>query len=145
VKTEQRILVVDDDDAIRTLLFTVLRRRGFRVDTARNGEEAIEHCTRCLYSVVVLDLMMPRMSGLDFLQHAESWPEDQRPLILVVTAGLLPRHLNPRVVAGTLRKPFDIEMLVETITACMRTYRELQQRDTCPPPQSETSSVSEPN
>ena len=39
---EKRILVVDDDSAIRTLLFTILRRRGLGVDTARNGVEALE-------------------------------------------------------------------------------------------------------
>jgi CheY-like chemotaxis protein len=137
VRTDRRILVVDDDDPIRTLLLTVLRRRGFRVDTARNGEEAIKRCERCRYSVILLDLMMPRMSGYDFLEAIQSWPDGKRPLVIVLTAGAEPRHLDPHVVAGMIRKPFDIELLVDTIAACVRTIGDLEQREACPPAESE--------
>ncbi|HWN67048.1 MAG TPA: response regulator, partial [Haliangium sp.] len=67
MRLEKRILIVDDDDAIRALVVTVLRRRGYRLDTARNGLEALEKLKNCRYSLVVLDLMMPRMSGYDVL------------------------------------------------------------------------------
>jgi CheY-like chemotaxis protein len=137
VRTDRRILVVDDDDAIRTLLMTVLRRRGFRVDTARHGEEAIARCESCIYSVVLLDLMMPRMSGYEFLEHLGKWPSTERPLVIVLTAGSIPRDLDARVVAGTIRKPFDIELLVDTITACVNTIGDLAQREKCPPPESD--------
>lgn len=120
------------------LLFTVLRRRGFRVDTARNGEDAVGRCLRCRYAVILLDLMMPRMSGYEFLETMESWPADHRPMVLVLTAGTEPRNLNPKIVAGTIRKPFDIELLTDTIAACVRTFVDLQQLDTCPPAESES-------
>ena len=73
---EKRILVVEDDEPIRALLFTVLRRRGFRVDTATNGREATERLNRCNYSLVLLDLMMPEIDGFEFLtalRHNEAW------------------------------------------------------------------------
>lgn len=143
---EKRILIVDDDDPIRLLLLTVLRKRGYRVDTARNGEEAIERSRQCRYSIVLLDLMMPRMSGYEFLDRIESWPQDRRPLVLVLTAGSEPRDLNPQIVAGTIRKPFDIELLVDTIGACIRTLDEFAQNDSCPPPESELDqSLDKPN
>jgi CheY-like chemotaxis protein len=134
---EKRILIVDDDDAIRLLLLTVLQKRGYRVDTARNGEEAVERSRHCRYSIVLLDLMMPRMSGYEFLDQIESWPEDQRPIVLVLTAGSEPRNLNPNIVAGTIRKPFDIELLVDTVGACIRTLDQFAQKDGCPPSDSE--------
>ena len=143
---EKRILIVDDDDPIRTLVLTVLRKRGFHVDSARNGEEGIERTRQCRYSIVLLDLMMPRVSGYEFLQQIETWPETERPLVIVLTAGGEPRNLNPNIVAGTIRKPFDIQLLVDMIAACMRTLDELAQSSNCPPPDSELDeSAGDPN
>jgi len=121
---ERRILIVDDDDAIRSLLLTVLRKRGFPADPARNGEEAVERSRQCRYAVVLLDLMMPRMSGYEFLEQLETWPESERPVVVVLTAGTEPRDLNPKIVAGTIRKPFDLELLVDAISGCIRSLDE---------------------
>lgn len=129
---EKRILVVDDDEAIRTLLFTVLRRRGFAVDTARNGLEAVEAMTRCCYTVALVDLMMPFMNGWEVLDWIGEQPKGDRPLAIVLTAGMLIREMSPEVVAGTVRKPFDVELLYDMISACA-TVREVLQREGCPP------------
>jgi CheY-like chemotaxis protein len=138
-QTEKRILVVDDDDAIRALLFTVLRRRGFRVDTARNGVEALERCAQCRYSLVLLDLMMPRLTGYQVLERIDSWPPEKRPNIIVLTAGNEPRNLSADLVAGTVRKPFDIELLFDMVVACMLSRREADQMDSCPPAESDSA------
>lgn len=118
--TDQRILVVDDDDAIRALLQTVLRRRGFRVESARNGVEALELMTAGAYALVVLDLMMPRMSGYELLDHLSRLSIMSRPRVLVLTAGmdtrLIPADFITDLVIGTVHKPFDIEMLVDIVT-----------------------------
>ncbi len=134
---EKRVLVVEDDEPIRALLFTILRRRGFRVDTATNGQDAIERLKRCNYALVLLDLMMPVMSGYEFLDALERYDKGRRPLVIVLTAGTLPRNLNPAVVAGTVRKPFDVAMLVDTVAACLATLDEMPQIDTCPGAESE--------
>jgi DNA-binding response OmpR family regulator len=131
---EKRILVVDDDDAIRALLLTILQRRGFKVDTARNGADAIDRCARCRYALVLLDLMMPVMSGYDFLEKLERF--STRPLVIVLTAGTLPKQLNPNVVTGTLHKPFDIELLVDTLKACLDAVSETPQPESSPSPES---------
>src|SRR5512132_2621452 len=136
-RREKRILVVDDDDAIRALRFTALRRRGFRVDTARNGVGALERCARCRYSLVLLDLMMPRKTGYEVLRDIESWPAEDRPCVIVLTAGNEPRSLNAEVVAGTVRKPFDIELLFDMVVASMLTRENDEQMDRCPPAESE--------
>lgn len=132
MKGEKRILVTDDDDAIRALLATILRRRGFKVDTARNGVEALERCAQCRYALVILDLMMPRMSGYDVLEAVTAMDAAERPLVLVLTAGGPPQALDPNVVAGALRKPFDIEMLVDTVAACVSSAAERTQINGCP-------------
>jgi two-component system, sensor histidine kinase and response regulator len=142
--TERRILVVDDDDAIRALLFTILRRRGFKVDSARTGVEAMARCARCHYAVMLLDLMMPHMSGYEVLDEMAKLPCEERPIIIVLTAGSEPRSLPANLVSGTVRKPFDIAMLVDTVVACLGTITGSQQQRNCPPAESETKPA-EPN
>jgi DNA-binding response OmpR family regulator len=116
MKTDQRILVVDDDDAIRALLKTVLRRRGFPVDDARNGVDALEQLGARGYALVVLDLMMPRMSGYELLDHLANESIVTRPRVLVLTAGLEPRTFPTELVIGTVHKPFDIELLLDIVS-----------------------------
>jgi CheY-like chemotaxis protein len=135
--TEKRVLVVDDDDAIRALLCTILRRRGLSVDSARNGAEALERCERCRYAVILLDLMMPQLSGYEVLEEFGRRGRTERPMILVLTAGAEPRNLSADLVAGTIRKPFDVEMIVDSISAALTTFAEREQREGCPPADSE--------
>lgn len=128
---EKRILIVDDDDAIRALLQAVLRRRGFRVDSARNGIEALERFATCHYALVVLDLMMPRMNGYEVLEHFGELSLSRRPLVLLLTAGLEPRKYDTALVVGTMQKPFDIELLVDTISGCLTVAPPREQHDRC--------------
>src|SRR5687767_2394521 len=132
MKSEKRILVVDDDDAIRALLSTVLRRRGLRVDTARNGVEAVARLGECRYSLLLLDLMMPLMSGYQVLEHLADESGSVRPLVIVLTAGLEPRNFDTSFVVGTIHKPFDVELLVDTVMGCLKVTEPLPP-DTCPP------------
>jgi DNA-binding response OmpR family regulator len=133
---DKRILIVDDDDAIRALLFTILRRRRFAVDGARNGLEALARLRKCVYSVMLLDLMMPVKSGWDVLDDLKKLPADARPMVIVLTAGNEPRDLDPHIVAGSIRKPFDVDLLMSTVTACMNALHERPQLPDCPPPDS---------
>ncbi len=132
MEKEKRILVVDDDEAIRTLVLRILRRRDFAVDTAKNGAEAIEAMTRCRYAVALIDLMMPVKSGWDVLDWLAALPRPERPLVIVLTAGITARQMSPEVVAGTVRKPFDVELLLDMVAACAA-VRDLVQREACPP------------
>ena len=131
MRLEKRILIVDDDDAIRALLMTVLRRRGFRVDTARNGIDALERLAACRYSLIVLDLMMPRMNGHEVLSHLSSLPANARPSVIVLTAGLEKGKFDTSLVVGTIQKPFDIELLIDTVTGCVGALEGSAQPDTC--------------
>jgi CheY-like chemotaxis protein len=131
MRLEKRILIVDDDDAIRALILTILRRRGYLLDTARNGVEALEKLATCRYSLIVLDLMMPRMSGYDVLRHIQEQPAVLRPLVLVLTAGLEPKPFDGSIVVGMMHKPFDIELLVDTVSGCLSAREGLPPSDGC--------------
>ena len=121
MRSPTQILVVDDDDAIRALTSTVLRRRGLRVHDARNGAEALEKMSSHRYALIILDLMMPQISGYEVLSRLGGWPASERPMVLVLTAGAEPKPFDSAFVIGTMHKPFDIALLMDTVTACLRT------------------------
>lgn len=133
----KRILVVDDDDAIRALLATILRRRGLEVDVARNGAEALERLGRCRYAVMLLDLMMPVVNGWEVLDRLADHDRSSRPIVIVLTAGTELRDLKADLVAGSVRKPFDVELLLDSVVACIAAITPREQLRDCPPPESE--------
>jgi DNA-binding response OmpR family regulator len=113
----ERILVVDDDDAIRGLVERVLRRERYDVDTARDGFEAIEKLARHDYGTVLLDLMMPRIDGLGVLNYLENARADDAPAVIIMTANLhsIGEVHRKSTVAGVLPKPFDLNQLLEHV------------------------------
>ncbi|MDB5181664.1 MAG: DNA-binding response regulator VicR [Candidatus Saccharibacteria bacterium] len=66
----RKILVVEDEDILRETYLTILSTEPYLVDVASNGEEALIKCQDTSYDLVLLDLMMPIMNGVDFLKHA---------------------------------------------------------------------------
>ena len=134
---EKRILVVDDDSASRTLLFTILRRRGFAVDSARNGSEALEKLGRCRYVLMLLDLMMPVLSGWEVLQYLSAVEPAERPVVILLTPGGEARDFDPDVVVGSVRKPFDLELLHDTVIGCIIALPAKTQLNGCPPAESQ--------
>ncbi len=134
-RDEKRILVVDDDAAIRSLLLTILRRRGLAVDTARNGAEALEKLRRCTYAL--LDLMMPVASGWEVLERLAGMDSNRRPVVIVLTAGTEPRGVNPEFVVGSIRKPFDVPLLRDMVDGCLSAVAPRPQLRDCPVSESE--------
>ena len=116
---DRRALVVDDDAGIRLLVRRVLARNGFIVDVARDGAEAIEHILANDYSVIVLDVMMPRLDGRAVIRYVEEHIPDKLPQIIVMSAfGAAVREDVCPPVGRFLEKPFDIGQLVREVTEC---------------------------
>jgi two-component system chemotaxis response regulator CheY len=132
---ESRVLVVDDEPAIRALVAKIVERAGHAVDTARDGAEAIAKLEQNEYSVIVLDLMMPNIDGYGLIEHLKV-REGVRPAIIVVSAGdsAALRQLDGAMVHSILRKPFDIDVLGDLITAAVRAADEgaAESRDVLP-------------
>ncbi|MGZ7080013.1 MAG: ATP-binding protein, partial [Thermoanaerobaculia bacterium] len=118
----KRILVTDDDPSIRALVTAVLKRANanYDVDTAANGREALEKIAATRYDVVVLDLMMPEVSGMDVIARLEA--RDPQPRFVVVMSASSKEIVASAVglnVFGALRKPFNIEEMIATVRACI--------------------------
>ncbi len=120
--TEQqpgRILVVDDDDAIRMMVERVLRREKYEVECARDGFEAIEKLSKNDYGAVLLDLMMPRVDGHGVLRFLEKEARQRKPRVIIMTANLAgAAETRAEAVVKVLPKPFDIRELLRQVRAC---------------------------
>src|SRR5207248_10228137 len=81
-----RVLVVEDDAAIRGMLTTALRREPLVVDGAQDGVGALEKLAAETYNVIVVDLMMPRLDGYGFLEAFRHLTLPLRPVVFVMTA-----------------------------------------------------------
>jgi CheY-like chemotaxis protein len=114
----KRILVVDDDETIRELLTSVLRRRDLLVDEAADGAEALDLLRQNIYSVVLLDLLMPNTDGFAVLDELDSALAP--PVVLVITGAdrSLIKQLDPQRIHGVVRKPFDADDLADVVVAC---------------------------
>lgn len=113
---KQTLLIVEDDESIRTSLQELLEAEGFDVLLAENGEEALDLLdqnppVKC----ILLDLSMPIMDGKTFLKvFASRFPAASRPPVLIMTAA--GRHEMPTYPAASfIRKPFDVDDLMSRI------------------------------
>jgi two-component system response regulator (stage 0 sporulation protein F) len=116
----RQVLVVDDDQALRTLFIALLERNGFAVDVAADGRGAFDQISRKAYSVILLDLMMPDVSGFELLDRLsrDSPALLSRVIIMTGAARRAIQALDISQVWGLIRKPFDIDDLVKSVSAC---------------------------
>lgn len=116
----KEILVVDDDLNICTSVVGVLHEAGFAVDTASNGQEALEKMAQNAYRVMISDIQMPGMSGFDLAKTVREL-SDSAPFLIAMTAYTQTLADDPRskVFDGILAKPFNEENLILLIEKAM--------------------------
>jgi DNA-binding response OmpR family regulator len=130
-----KILVVEDDDSVRRLLAEHLAEQmPVDVHSARDGVEALHMISTTAYGVVILDLMMPKMSGVDLLDSLHALTSDPSvkafdapPPVLVITgqpsaslSDSVIRRRSPEIVREVFRKPLDITKLAASVKKHLR-------------------------
>lgn len=115
-----RFLVVDDDDGIRRLVATVLRRQRYETEEARDGKEAIDKLAAGPYDALFLDLMMPICSGYEVLAYLRKQQTDRKCVVVMTAAGTRgTRELDLTLVHRVLHKPFDIHDVITAAGDCL--------------------------
>ena len=122
-----RVLLVEDDAATRELTRSMLTREGWTVEEAADGAAALDHLSRSLPNLILLDLMMPRMDGFDFiqaLQQREPWR--RIPIVVITARDLTPeerRRLSGYVERILLKSAYTRDELLakvrELVAACL--------------------------
>jgi CheY-like chemotaxis protein len=115
------VLVVDDDPNIRRMICAALKRDGYTFLEAPNGRDALDLMRGEHPDVVVLDLMMPVLSGWDVLRERMSDAELRRIPVIIVSANRDPEvaHAVSQGICAFLPKPFDIGALSALVRSCM--------------------------
>ena len=117
----ERILVVDDDDTIREAVAEALELDGFSVETARNGAEALDRVRVVRPHGIILDLMMPIMTGWQFLERCRAIGIcDGVPVVVISAYSKLPAEAARLGVKGCIAKPFDLDVLLGAIGRAVR-------------------------
>ena len=106
------ILVVDDDDGIRTLVKKYLNENNYLVTTAQNAENAYDKIQVIHFDLIILDIMMPGKSGLEFIQ--ENKKKLETPIILLTAKGEASERIEGLEVGADdyLPKPFEPKELI---------------------------------
>lgn len=117
----KKILVVDDDASIRKLIVVYLTREGYAVTEAANGEGALDQMRRGEIDLVLLDLMMPVVSGWDVLRERSGERNLLEIPVIVVSAnrGAELADVMDRSICGFLPKPFDLTTLSALVRGCL--------------------------
>jgi len=142
-----RLLIIEDDEGLRELFEAFMRRRGFRVACAEDGERGLAEAAAFKPQLIVLDLMMPRLTGLEVVRRLQTSESARVPVIVVTAFSALADTkiiLSEPNVVGFLTKPIRYEPLAERIRELLAEPRvaappRLGQRGKTPPESSAAS------
>ncbi|MBY0472415.1 response regulator transcription factor [bacterium] len=119
----QSILVVEDEGDIRDLIILHLKRDGYAVDSAADGEEGMKKLSSMKYDLIVLDWMLPGMSGLEIVKTLRATGMNLPTPVLMVTARVEATDIVRGLEAGAddyVTKPFELPVLLARVRALLR-------------------------
>ncbi len=119
-ETARTLLVVEDDEAARAALATVLRRHGYEVVLAENGKDALEYLeSHTPPDLILLDMFLPVLDGWRFLERLKGHVAASVPVVVTTGGVLTPEWARDHGCAGFVRKPIDETELVGEVRRCL--------------------------
>ena len=116
-ESRSRVLVVEDDPAIRKLVEKLLTRRGFAIDVAPDGKHAIEKLGTGKYAALILDLMVPEVNGFQIIEHVKRNNIDVPIAVVSAVSQQALTNLDLDVVKLVISKPFDVDEFTKAIVS----------------------------
>lgn len=115
------ILIIDDDIALQAVLDVALSKEGYRVVEAIDGEEGLRMISRVHPNLVISDIMMPNLDGVEMFHHIKEHLQDDGIPIIIMTALNRKPWFNDLEAEGAaiLHKPFEVERLIELVNLTM--------------------------
>jgi len=133
---ETRVLIVEDNDALRVMLFTILRHQPLAVDTATSSAEALEKVLTCDYALILIDMGLIGDDATLFLSQFGETRPDATTFIIAVRDPSSDVPLPPNV-AAVLNKPLEIDTLAEVVRECAVVVPPPDDPLPCPPAESD--------
>ena len=141
--SDARVLVIEDNDALRVMLFTVLRHQPLGVDTASNAEEAMERVRVCDYALILLDMNLPDDDSEEFLRRFRDFRPESTSFILAVYDPREPLMIEPDLVNAVVNKPLEIDTLADIVRECALVVPPPEDPLPCPPSESDIRTQSD--
>lgn len=120
----KKILVVDDEADIRTSLKTILEKEGYEIDLAEEGKVCLTCLVKKKYDLIILDVMMPGMSGWDVLTEIMKTKKEYKNKIIFLSVVEVSenrkKELFKQGVVDYITKPFDIKTLISKINKILK-------------------------
>jgi len=116
-----RILLVDDEYDIQEIVAEILEDAGYRVLVANNGREALNLLENDKVDLIILDIMMPIMSGPEMVRELRKrYGDEPLPPILMISAGTEGRAVAGKMGCNFLVKPFDVDEILDETARLIR-------------------------
>ena len=134
---EPRVLIIEDNDALRVMLFTILRHQPLAVDTATTADEALEKVMTCDYALILIDIDLADDDGPSFLRRFRRERPEATTFIIAVRDPRKDVTIDPNVVSAILNKPIEIDTLADVVRECAIVVPPPEEPLQCPPAESE--------
>lgn len=118
MEPEPRVLIVEDHDALRVMMFTVLRHQPLAVDTAATSEDALKKILTCDYALILIDTGLPNNEAELFLRAFREQRPDATTFVIAVRDPNKDLFIDPDIVSAVLNKPLEIDTLAEIVREC---------------------------
>ena len=135
--TQARVLIIEDNDALRVMMFTILRHQPLGVDTAQNAADALDKVGVCDYALIVLDMDLAAGGSHSFLESFRLERPEATTFILAVRDPARELIVEPELVSAIMNKPIEIDTLAEVVRECALVVPPPEDPLTCPPSDSE--------
>ena len=123
-----KILVVDDSSTNIVLLEAILNGQGYHIETAQSVKEAYQIIKKETVNLILLDLLMPKVSGYDFLKEIKSNQSTKNIPVIIVSAVADPENRKKSIELGAMdfiNKPIDIQDFIDRIDNILKTKESL--------------------
>ena len=135
-----RVLIVEDNDALRAMLFTILRHQPLAVDTAATADEAMTRVQECDYALILIDMNLANEESNTFLRGFREQRPEATTFIIAVRDPSKEVSIDPGVVSAILNKPLEIDTLAEVCRECALVVPPPEDPLPCPPAESDVRS-----
>ena len=135
--SETRVLILEDNDALRVMLFTILRHQPLSVDTAQSPEEAMEKVRTCDYALIIVDMDLAAGGSHTFLESFHQERRDSSTFIMAVRDPARSLSIEPELVNAIMNKPIEIDTLADVVRECALVVPPPPDPLPCPPSESD--------
>jgi DNA-binding NtrC family response regulator len=134
---EPRVLIIEDHEALRATLFTVLRHQPLSVDTAATAQAALDKVMTCDYALILIDMDLSAGSADTFLSEFHQLRPEATSFIIAVRDPGKDAVIDPTMVAAILNKPLEIDTLADVVRECAAVVPPPEEPLNCPQAESD--------